>query len=126
MALQFQHVFTGKRVWAGEPQSDTLIQSGAFGVAERQIIGVSWLRQFAKQGLCGVFCATAGNTQNADAAASRRGGLGYDGIGSAAHIPFILQVAAVLAAFSYPGHLAYQALGDAFSRRLPASLNAVG
>ncbi len=85
MALQFQHVFAGKGVRPREPQRNALIQGGACGVAERQIIGVSWLRQLAEQGLGGVFRATTGNTQNADAAASRRSGLGYDGIGSAAH-----------------------------------------
>ncbi|MNV60864.1 hypothetical protein D3C71_1533450 [compost metagenome] len=83
VALQFQHVFAGKRVRARKPQRDALVQSGAFGITERQVIGVTRLRQFAEQGLGYVFGATAGNTQNADAAASRRGGLGYDGIGGA-------------------------------------------
>ena len=49
MALQFQHVFAGKGVRPREPQRDALIEGGARGVAERQIVSVARLRQLAEQ-----------------------------------------------------------------------------
>ncbi|WP_339374921.1 hypothetical protein [Photorhabdus australis] len=40
---------------------------------------------------------------------------------SIGYIPFILQVAALLAVFTYPSHIAIYAPGDAFTCRRPAT-----
>ncbi len=80
MALQLQHIFAGKRVRTGKPQRNALIQHAAIAIGERQIIGVTRLRQFAQQ-LAGDLCRLrARDAQNAYAAASGWRRLGNNGI----------------------------------------------
>ena len=78
MSLEFQNIFSGKRMRCLEIQCDTFIDDVAVFVHERQKVGISG---FQRQFRCCVsekfrnerFKVLAGNPDNADTAASRRG-----------------------------------------------------
>jgi len=81
MAVQFQHVFTGKRMGVGEIQGESGVQHRAIGVAKGQIFGHARRRQMAQQGLGDLCHGWPGDPHDAHAPPSGGGGQCGDGVG---------------------------------------------
>ena len=80
MALQFEHVFAGERVGRGEKQRDALVEHRAAGPAEVAVMGLAGFGRETDQVARQAGERGAGNAQDANAGAARRGGDGADDI----------------------------------------------
>ena len=54
MAMEFQHIFAGKRVWAGEIEGDAFVDRFVIAVAKIAQAGSARFRQRAEQSGCDV------------------------------------------------------------------------
>ena len=85
MALQFQHVFAGKGVGAGEVQGQAFIQH-LLGIGEeRPVVGVTWLQLALADRLRQCAGQRTGNTHDANATPALGGGDGGNGFNNGGH-----------------------------------------
>ena len=88
MALQFQHILTGERVWAREIQGQALIQYLKILAEKRPVMRIPGLELAAADRLGGNARKWPGNTNDADTAPALSGGDGSDGFTRSAHQRF--------------------------------------
>jgi len=85
MALQLQHVFAGKGIWRREIKRQAFVQRHAIITVEPRIVCVAWRWQLAQQDASKIRHSGAGNTDDTNAAESRRRGNGGNRLGKGGH-----------------------------------------
>ncbi|MNN66907.1 hypothetical protein D3C81_1825080 [compost metagenome] len=85
VALQLEHVLTGERVGAAEEQQQALVDHLAIVGEERAVVGVARLGLAAAEADGDGPRARTGNADDADPAATLRGGDGGDGVTDGLH-----------------------------------------
>jgi hypothetical protein len=81
VSLQFQYIFTGKRIGAGEKQGYALIEYFTLSAGEIAVMGVTRLEGNWEQLLRDPFSFGAGDANYADTTTASGSGYGDDGVG---------------------------------------------